>query len=121
MRPRAAILDERLALCRAVRDGADTLREAITSLDAAGLHPDAARASALLARMTGDAADRKHAMARLAEFADRAYQSRIDEPFIREVSQSRRGRPCSHVAAKRSARRHMKPDETLTNRRVKHR
>jgi hypothetical protein len=31
--------------------------------------------------MTHDAADRKHALARLEEFADRAYQSRIDEPF----------------------------------------
>jgi hypothetical protein len=81
VRPRAAILDERLALCRAVRGGADTLREAVTSLDARGLRPDAARASALLARMTRDVADRKHAIARLEEFADRAYQSRIDEPF----------------------------------------
>ena len=81
VRPRAAILDERLALCRAVRGGADTLREAVISLDAVGLRPDAARAAALLARMTRDVADRTHALARLEEFADRAYQSRIDEPF----------------------------------------
>jgi len=81
VRPRAAILDERLALCRAVRGGADTLREAIASLDASGLRPDAARASALLARMTGDVADRTHAIARLEEFADRAYRARVDEPF----------------------------------------
>jgi hypothetical protein len=69
----------RIGLARALNDGAGELRQAIAALDAGHLVADAARAAALLALRTKDAADRADAERRLNALGDRAYLQRLAE------------------------------------------
>ena len=76
---RAGIATERIALIRAVRSGPAALRVAIGSLERAGIHGDVPRAAGLLARLTGDPADRADAERRLKAIGDLAYLARLGE------------------------------------------
>ena len=77
---RPTYVDARIALVRAARSGAPAMRTAIATLEAAGIHGDTPRAAGLLARLTGDPADRADAERRLLALGDRAYIARLDEP-----------------------------------------
>ena len=78
--PLAPLFTERVRLVRAARSGPDALRESITSLERAGIHGDVPRAAGLLARLTGDPADRADAERRLKALGDQAYIARLGEP-----------------------------------------
>jgi len=80
IQPRPAYFDERVRLVRAARTGAAAMRAAIVALEAAGIHGDTPRAAGLLARMTGDPADRADAERRLKALGDLAYIARLGEP-----------------------------------------
>jgi len=80
IQPRPAYFDERVRLVRAARTGAAAMRAAIVALEAAGIHGDAPRAAGLLARMSGDPADRADAERRLKALGDLAYIARLGEP-----------------------------------------
>jgi len=71
----------RIRLARALNDGVDALREAISILDACHHVADAARAAALLALRTKKAADRVEAERRLNALEDRAYLQRLSEEW----------------------------------------
>ena len=71
----------RIRLARALNDGASELRQAIAALDEGDLVADAARAAALLALRTKDAADRADAERRLTALGDRAYLQRLAEDW----------------------------------------
>ena len=76
---RQPVLALRIRLARALNDGAGELRQAIAALDEGHLVADAARAAALLALRTKDAADRADAERRLGALGDRAYLQRLAE------------------------------------------
>ena len=71
----------RIRLSRALNDGVDALREAISILDACHHVADAARAAALLALRTKKVADRVDAERRLNALEDRAYLQRLAEEW----------------------------------------
>ena len=75
------VLALRMRLARAMRGDASELRSAIGALDAGHLVADAARAAALLALRTKDAADRADAERRLTALGDRAYLQRLAEDW----------------------------------------
>ena len=76
---RQPVLALRIRLARALNAGAGELRQAIAALDAGHHVADAARAAALLALRTKDAADRADAVRRLGALGDRAYLQRLAE------------------------------------------
>jgi len=71
----------RVRLARALNDDVDALRETIAILDASHHVADAARAAALLALRTKNAADRLDAERRLDALEDRAYLQRLAEEW----------------------------------------
>jgi len=71
----------RIRLARALNDGVDALREAISILDSCHHVADAARAAALLAFRTKEVADRVDAERRLTALEDRAYLQRLAEEW----------------------------------------
>jgi hypothetical protein len=75
------VLALRMQLARAMNGDAGALRSAIAALDAGHLVADAARAAALLALRTKDAADRADAERRLTALGDRAYLQRLAEDW----------------------------------------
>jgi hypothetical protein len=75
------VLALRVQLARAMNGDAGALRSAIAALDAGHLVADAARAAALLALRTKDAADRADAERRLTALGDRAYLQRLAEDW----------------------------------------
>ena len=75
------VLALRIRLARAVNGEASELRSAIGALDEGHLVADAARAAALLALRTKDAADRADAEHRLTALGDRAYLQRLAEDW----------------------------------------
>ena len=72
-----SLLRLRIQLARSVKSDDRAVREAIDALDEGGLVADAARAAALLALRTRDAADRANAERRLSALGDRLYLQRL--------------------------------------------
>ena len=75
------VLALRIRLARALNGDASELRSAIAALDEGQLVADAARAAALLALRTKDAADRADAQRRLSALGDRVYLQRLAEEW----------------------------------------
>jgi len=72
-----SLLRLRIQLARSVKGDDRAVREAIDALEEGGLVADAARAAALLALRTRDAADRANAERRLSALGDRLYLQRL--------------------------------------------
>src|SRR3989442_3128217 len=73
------LLTTRLMLARAPSRDASAPLDTVRSLDAAGIRSDAARAQALVAQRTNEAADRREAERRLSAIGDRLYLQRLQK------------------------------------------